>query len=146
MNYPKKRWAAWAIFFDEEWRVLLLEPTYKDDWEIPGGIIEEGESPREACELEVEEELGIKREVWELLCLEYQREEDDSYMFIFDGGILSGEDIKNIITQESEIKGCGFYNLEDIKEKVLEKMFLRITKCIESKSKNTIHYYETIYK
>jgi 8-oxo-dGTP pyrophosphatase MutT (NUDIX family) len=35
----------------------LLEPTYKEDWEIPGGIIEENESPREACKREVLEEL-----------------------------------------------------------------------------------------
>jgi 8-oxo-dGTP pyrophosphatase MutT (NUDIX family) len=37
--------------------VLLLEPTYKNDWEIPGGIIEDNESPKECCEREVFEEL-----------------------------------------------------------------------------------------
>lgn len=43
----------WRLFFDKNWRILLLEPTYKDNWEIPGGIIEENESPKEACEREI---------------------------------------------------------------------------------------------
>ncbi|CAN5733096.1 hypothetical protein BH20ACT1_BH20ACT1_01710 [soil metagenome] len=33
----------------------MVEPAYKDTWEIPGGQIESGESPREACEREVDE-------------------------------------------------------------------------------------------
>ena len=109
MSYPIKRWWAGALFFDVDWKILLLQTTYKDDCEIPGGIIEESESPKEACEREVLEELGLEKKVWELLCLEYQREEDDSYMFIFDGGVLSDEEIEKIQLQESEIKSANFF-------------------------------------
>ncbi len=146
MNCPSKRWAAWAIFFDGEWKILLLEPTYKEDWEIPGGIIEENESPREACKREVLEELWLEKQVWELLCLEYQRESDDSYMFVFDGGVLSEEEIVNIKLQESEIKSFGFYSLEDVEDKFLKKMFVRIGKCVEAREKWEMVYYEMVYK
>ena len=145
MNYPTKRWAAGVIFFDGDWKILLLEPTYKNDWEIPGGIIEDSESPKECCEREVLEELWLEKEVGKLLCLEYQREADDSYMFVFDGWVLSEEEIKDIKLQDSEIKSFGFYDLQDIENKVLKKMFVRIGKSIEARKKERWAYYETIY-
>lgn len=144
-NLPQKRWWSWALFFDKDWNILLLEPSYKDNWEIPGGIIEEDESPKETCIREIEEELWLDIQVWDLLCLEYQREEDDSYMFIFDWWVLSENDIKEIKIQESEIKSFEFLSLKDLKPKVLHKMFLRIQKAIEAKTKKTSIYYETIH-
>lgn len=135
----------WRLFFDKNWRILLLEPTYKDNWEIPGGIIEENESPKEACEREIKEELWLDIQVWKLLCLEYQREEDDSYMFIFNGGVLSENDINNIEIQESEIKNFYFLNLEEMSDKVLPKMLRRIKKWLEASRNNATIYYETIY-
>jgi 8-oxo-dGTP diphosphatase len=37
--------AAGVLFFDEHDRVLLVDPSYKPGWEIPGGYVEAGESP-----------------------------------------------------------------------------------------------------
>ena len=36
---PRKRMGAGVLFTDEAGRVLLVEPTYKDYWEIPGGAV-----------------------------------------------------------------------------------------------------------
>jgi len=144
-KYPQKRWWAWALFFDTQWNILLLEPSYKDDWEIPGGIIEDNESPKEACEREVYEELWLETNVWNLLCLEYQREEDDSYMFIFDGWIISDTEIEEIVLQVSEILSYHFLSLEEIKNKVLDKMFIRIQKAVDARENRETIYYETMY-
>lgn len=146
MNYPQKRWAAGVLFFDVDGRVLLLEPTYKNDWEIPGGIIEDNESPKECCEREVFEELWLKRKVWELLCLEYQREQDDSYMFVFDGGVLNTQETEKIQMQESEIKSFQFCSIDEIKERVLKKMFVRIWQSMTARENDEMVYYETVYK
>jgi 8-oxo-dGTP diphosphatase len=48
-------------------RLLIVEPTYKPRWELPGGAVEYGESPRAAAMREVLEELGIHREAGALL-------------------------------------------------------------------------------
>ncbi|MCF3105616.1 NUDIX domain-containing protein [Streptomyces roseoverticillatus] len=50
--------AAGALFFNDKGHVLLVRPSYKPKWEIPGGYIEEGESPLAACRREVEEGRG----------------------------------------------------------------------------------------
>src|SRR5260370_33639858 len=49
-----------ALIFDQKARLLILKPTYKTGWTIPGGVMEAGgESPCEACVREVREECGL---------------------------------------------------------------------------------------
>jgi hypothetical protein len=52
---PTKHVAAGWLFQDAAGRVLLVQPAYKDSWEIPGGGVEEGESPGEAARRELRE-------------------------------------------------------------------------------------------
>src|SRR2546427_4897446 len=54
------RIAAGVLFRDPDGRVLLVKPTYKAGWDIPGGYVEPGESPKQAALREVREELGIE--------------------------------------------------------------------------------------
>ncbi|MCW2930382.1 MAG: ADP-ribose pyrophosphatase, partial [Actinomycetia bacterium] len=56
-SLARKRMAASALFRDEAGRVLLVEPTYKPVWDLPGGAVEAEESPHAACRREVREEL-----------------------------------------------------------------------------------------
>lgn len=50
---PKIQVAAACLFLDDKGRVLAVKPTYKSGWDLPGGAIEEGESPLECCRREV---------------------------------------------------------------------------------------------
>jgi ADP-ribose pyrophosphatase YjhB (NUDIX family) len=52
--------SAGAMIFDRLGRLLVLEPTYKKGWTIPGGVMEaNGETPWQACRREVFEECGL---------------------------------------------------------------------------------------
>jgi 8-oxo-dGTP pyrophosphatase MutT (NUDIX family) len=44
-------------------RLLLLRPSYRTGWGLPGGMLQRGESPENAAVREAEEELGIRVEV-----------------------------------------------------------------------------------
>src|SRR5258708_23595711 len=49
--------SAGALIFDRAGRLLILKPTYKSGWTIPGGVMEaDGETPRGACRREVRQE------------------------------------------------------------------------------------------
>ncbi|MEX5637508.1 NUDIX domain-containing protein [Parafrankia sp. FMc2] len=55
-SLPRVIAGAGAVFYDATGRVLLVQPTYRDDtWEIPGGGMEEGEYPQETARREIAE-------------------------------------------------------------------------------------------
>ncbi|MDH4330387.1 MAG: NUDIX hydrolase [Candidatus Moranbacteria bacterium] len=64
MEIPTK--AAKAVIVKED-KILLLKRSPKnhgqDNWDLPGGLIDSGESEKEALVREVEEELGVEIEI-----------------------------------------------------------------------------------
>ena len=90
LNAATPRVAAGVLFRDDSGNILLVRPTYKPFWDLPGGYVEPGESPRAAAVREVTEELGLSVEVGQLLSVDWapQDSEGDKLLFIFDGGVL----------------------------------------------------------
>nr|WP_238353036.1 NUDIX domain-containing protein [Kribbella solani] len=91
---PRKTAAGGALIRDGGGRILFLEPTYKPTLDIPGGIVEENESPYEACRREVKEEIGLELEIGPLLVVDWIPAAGpwpDALAFIFDGGTLDPE-------------------------------------------------------
>ncbi|MGW4897431.1 NUDIX domain-containing protein [Kitasatospora sp. NPDC004240] len=62
--------AATVLVRDTAGRVLVLEPSYKDHLELPGGMVEPNETPAQAAARELEEELGLRLPVGRLLVLD----------------------------------------------------------------------------
>lgn len=90
---PCKRAAATMLITDRKGRVLVVDPTYKPRWELPGGIVESDESPRDAAAREVAEELGVDRTPGRLLALDYvptdpDRGRAEGMIVVFDGGVI----------------------------------------------------------
>lgn len=55
--------SAFGIIVDEQRQVLLCHRTDVDLWNLPGGGVEKGETPRQAVMREVKEETGFDAEV-----------------------------------------------------------------------------------
>ena len=75
---------------DPDGRVLLCQLTYKQDWDLPGGVVEVGESPQLAVAREVEEELGLAIPPGRLLLTDWLPPWsgwDDALCLVFDGGV-----------------------------------------------------------
>ena len=60
-----------AVIRDEDGKILATQRGYgamKDGWEFPGGKMEPGETPQEALQREISEDLAVTIEVDEFLC------------------------------------------------------------------------------
>ena len=128
-SLPQKRMGAGCLFFDKRGRVLLVKPSYKPVWEIPGGVVELNESPKRCCQREVLEEIGLDREIGRLLVVDYNEAtavKTESLMFVFDGGILTDTEIADIELQEEELIAFDFFTIDSLPAKLTETLRQRI--------------------
>ncbi|WP_407565969.1 NUDIX domain-containing protein [Streptomyces sp. 184] len=142
MAHP--RMAAGALFFDDADRVLLVEPSYKDYRDIPGGYVEHGESPRQACVREVHEELGIKPHIGRLLVVDWAPNpgEGDKVLYLFDGGRLSADQRQQIALQADELRSYDFHHAEQLPELTIPRLVRRITAGIQARAHGITAYLE----
>ncbi|GLW19216.1 ATP/GTP-binding protein [Streptomyces sp. NBRC 13847] len=104
--------AAGVLLFDDQDRVLLVDPTYKAGWEFPGGVVERGEAPARAGVREVAEELGIELPgALRLLVVDWEAPKPPGFggmRLLFDGGTLTDDRIGKLLLPGSELRDWRF--------------------------------------
>ncbi|WP_341719368.1 NUDIX hydrolase [Micromonospora sp. FIMYZ51] len=127
------RAAAGIVLRDEAGRVLVVHPTYKDVWEIPGGTVEPDESPADACVREVREELGLSVSAGALLCVDWVPASppwDGGLMFVFDGGVLTPDQIATIRLCPDELDRYEFIEPERLHEVLNSRLARRVAAAV----------------
>jgi len=96
-----------ALIRDPSGNLLILKPTYKGGWTVPGGQMEaNGETPWEACRREVREETGLVLDAGRLVCVDFLRPRPGrpgGMRLLFDCGAFSDEMLSGICLQEDEL-------------------------------------------
>jgi ADP-ribose pyrophosphatase YjhB (NUDIX family) len=126
---PRKRVAAAALIRDSDGRILFIDPTYKPDWVLPGGIVEAGEEPASGCARELLEELGLHREPGRLLVVDWVPAHGvwgDSLQFVFDGGLLQPGQAATLTLQAEEVRSAPLLRLEEAQPHLRPSLFRRI--------------------
>ena len=102
--------SAGALIFDRSGQLLILKPTYKTGWTIPGGVVGlDGETPWEACRREVAEECGLHIGAGHparLACMDFRRPrpgKPGGVRYLFDCGVFSDTSLARIVVQPEEI-------------------------------------------
>ena len=99
--------SAGALIFDPTGRLLILKPTYKKGWTIPGGVMEaDGETPWDACRREVREECGIDVRAGRLACTDFRPARPGrpgGIRYLFDCGRADDAALAAITLQPAEI-------------------------------------------
>jgi 8-oxo-dGTP pyrophosphatase MutT (NUDIX family) len=115
---PRKRAISQMLVRDLEGRVLLCRLTYKQDWDLPGGVVEVGESPHLAVSREVKEELGLELAAGDLLLTDWLPPWsgwDDAVCLVFDGGSHDASLLETAVLQAREIRDVRFCTLDEVR-------------------------------
>ncbi|MFH9586268.1 NUDIX domain-containing protein [Streptomyces luteogriseus] len=119
-SLPRVLAGAAALFRDGEGRVLLVEPNYREGWALPGGTVEsdDGETPRLGARRETAEEIGLDRELGRLLAVDWVlgTGRPPLVAYLYDGGVLSEDELKAIRLQEEELLSWRLVAREDLPE------------------------------
>jgi ADP-ribose pyrophosphatase YjhB (NUDIX family) len=108
------------MIWDPGERLLILKPTYKKGWTIPGGQVDaDGESPWDACRRETREECGLIVERARLACVDYlppKPSRPGGVRFLFDCGTLPETAFEHVVLQEAEIADWRLVKLTEALE------------------------------
>ena len=103
-----------AVVQDGEGRVLLVKTSYRGlRWQLPGGYVEQGESPLEALSREAQEELGTDIHDPQLVCV-YCKTYESNMNLIFRGALGSGHPVAD----GKEVLECRYYRIDDLPAEV----------------------------
>ncbi|MGV9263751.1 NUDIX domain-containing protein [Kitasatospora sp. NPDC003701] len=140
----RPRTAAGVLFFDPDHRVLLVKPTYKPGWEIPGGYLHAGETPSEGAAREVGEELGITPPLGRLLVADWapHPDEGDKLLLVFDGGVLPPDELDRIAVDRVEIGEYAFHPTGRLDELLVPRLARRVHAACAARTRSATVYLE----
>ncbi|EDY60643.1 MULTISPECIES: NUDIX domain-containing protein [Streptomyces] len=138
--------AAGVLLFDEQDRVLLVDPTYKAGWEFPGGVVERGEAPARAGMREVAEETGIRLDdVPRLLVVDWEPPAPPGYgglRLLFDGGRLDSTRAQAVLLPGPELRGWCFASEEEAAELLPPVRYERLRWALRARERGAALYLE----
>ena len=118
------RVGAAALITDERGRVLLVRHTYgRKNWELPGGVVEQGESPMDGAVREVQEETGLSVAPTQLTGIYYDPDADFLH-FVFrcvptGSGAVPRPD-------GAEVDECAFWGPDTLPRPISDFTLLRV--------------------
>lgn len=132
---PRKRAISQLLLRDPDDRVLLCQLTYKQDWDLPGGVVEVGESPRLAVSREVEEELGLRVATGRLLLTDWLPPWggwDDAVCLVFDGGVHDPSLLQQVVEQAREIHSAQFCTVDELRNHAADFTARRVEAALDN--------------
>ncbi|MEU4323528.1 NUDIX hydrolase [Nocardia fluminea] len=136
---PRKRVGADALIHDSDGRILLVNPNYKPDWDLPGGMSDANEPPDATVRRELAEELGLNLPATplSLLCIDWVAPHgpwDDSLMLIFDAGTLSPATISTLHIADHELEDFGFFTPDQARQRLRAYIWQRLQAALHART------------
>src|SRR4051794_22665207 len=136
--------AAGALITNGDGRILIVKPTYRDGWGIPGGGVDGKESPREGVVREMREELGLDLTVGQLLAYEHRINAAgiDTHRFLFDGPTLTREQIDAIVLPPDELSELRFVSVDEAVSPLAPPLARRVQLAVAHRGEGRALYLE----
>ncbi|GHJ42259.1 NUDIX domain-containing protein [Streptomyces sp. TS71-3] len=138
--------ASGVLLFDDQDRVLLVDPTYKAGWEFPGGVVEPGEAPARAGMREVAEETGIRlHDVPRLLVVDWESPTPPGFgglRMLFDGGRLNSGAARNVLLPGPELRDWRFVTEQEAADLLPPVRYERLRWALYARERGAAVYLE----
>ncbi|MFD7554222.1 NUDIX domain-containing protein [Streptomyces sp. NPDC059835] len=136
--------SAAAIVTDAQGRCVIVNPRNKPGWNLPGGHLNLGETPREACTREIREELGLDLEIGDLLVHFWVNRDSGSHVYyIFDTPALTADQVASITLQDAELTEMRITKPEEIDRADIPRFALTAwSAALAAREDKTIRYVE----
>lgn len=136
-----------VLIFNEGNELLIVKPSYKDCWSIPGGVVEANESPRQACIRETKEEVGLELKNPRFLAVDYYAnydapEKGEALQFMFYGGVVNSQEVSMLKPAVVEINEIRFVKIDSALPLLSEKLQKRVVTCIKALTDSAAAYLE----
>lgn len=119
-NYQTFIVVVQPLIFDDKRQILLAHRSDKDMWNLPGGKLENGETPWEGLKREVQEEIGISISVDTLEGI-YSRPQKNMIILTFHCSVTFG-----VPTTTRESNQVGYFPLDRIPKNISYRQVERI--------------------
>ena len=116
---PTKRLIAQGLIRNNANEILLCELTYKQEWDLPGGVVDPGESPAEAVVREIREEMQVEMSPRSLVAVNWLppwRGWDDAALFVFDLGV-DDDVIARARLEPRELRAVHWCTLDEVERR-----------------------------
>ncbi|NUU22718.1 MAG: NUDIX hydrolase [Streptomycetaceae bacterium] len=112
---PGVLFSSAALIPDARGRLVVVNPSYKDGWELPGGMADEGEDPYATARREVLEEIGLDLPLGRLLLCDATPARVYGRMilhFVFDAPALDAAQTRDLRATDVELIGAAALPVE----------------------------------
>jgi RimJ/RimL family protein N-acetyltransferase/8-oxo-dGTP pyrophosphatase MutT (NUDIX family) len=116
---PTKRVIAQGLIRNNANEILLCELTYKQEWDLPGGVVDPHESPAQAVIREIREELDVEMAPVSLVAVNWLpswRGWDDAMLCVFDLGV-DDQVIARARLEPRELLALHWCTLQDVERR-----------------------------
>jgi len=116
---PTKRVIAQGLIRNSANEILMCELIYKQEWDLPGGVVDPHESPAHALIREIREELAVEVSPRSLVAVNWLppwRGWDDATLFVFDLGV-DDDVVARAHLEVRELRALHWCTLGEIEER-----------------------------
>ena len=117
---------CFGMIFSEKGEILLCHRNDMDLWNLPGGMMESGETPEQCVLREIKEETCVDAKVSRLAGI-YVKPDQDDIVFSFECRIVSGEP-----TTSDEAQEVRYFSVDALPSNTSPKQVVRILDALQN--------------